>query len=228
MARIVFSAIVDNIRGSIGGTTFQKNAYGYTIKSKPNMVNPNTALQNERKVIMSLVSRSWRDMSQSDRDAYETYASTFPQYSKHNANSQLSGYAVFLKYNFLRVLAGESVKTSIMQSLPDTDTLSYGLVNDAGVLKLTVSSANDDEAWNCLFFMSRPFGSAQNFIGTRTRYIADFTNNSQTHNVQSLYAGVFGVTPAIGSSVAMAVTLIGEDSPYVLAQDKQIYTVAAP
>lgn len=228
MARIKFSALIEDIRGSIGGTTFQRNAYGYTVKAKPNMVNPNTALQEQRKVIMSQVTRSWRDMTQSQRDAYDTYASTFPQYAKHNPNSQLSGYAVFLKYNFLRVLAGESIRTTIMQSLPTTDTLSYALTNDGGVLKLTITSDNDDEVWNCLFFMSRPFGVAQNFIGTRTRYIADYTNNSQTHSVQSAYAAMFGVTPAIGASVAIAVTLIGEDSPYVLAQDRQILVVAAP
>ena len=97
MARIIYSGLIESIRGSIAGTTFQANAYGYTIKKKPNIINPNTASQNLRKSYLAKAVRQWRSFIQATRDSWDTFASTYPQYSQHNPSAQLSGYAVFTK-----------------------------------------------------------------------------------------------------------------------------------
>ena len=228
MARIVYTAIVDSIRGSIGGTTFQSNKHGYTVKQKPNMKNPKTSLQATRQAALSKVARAWRDLTSVQRTAYVTFASSFPQYAKHNPTSQLTGYEVFVRYNCLQLLRTNVILAAISQSVPATDTLTYSLTNDSGDIDLAISSTTDDGDWYILFFISRVFGSANNYIGTAPRYIRAGINDTYSFEVQDDYLALFGVTPAIGDVVAMDALLMSGDSPYVLARDSQLYTIAAP
>ncbi len=226
MARIQYSGLIDNIRGSIGGTTFQNNKYGYTVKRKPNMVNPNTSLQQRSKNILSEVSRAWRDLSSAERTAYNTFASTYPQYSKYNPTSVLSGYAVFLKYNTLRVLRSNPVLESFSGAPPATDTLSYIIDSTSGTLRIYIDSTTNDEEWDILFFVSRQFSVGQNFVGTRTRYFEHDVNFDGNTDVTALWEAMYGDIPTSGDRVAMDALLIAGDVPYVLARDSQVYTVA--
>ena len=225
MARIVYSALVESIRGSIAGTTFQKNKYGYSVKKKPNMVHPNTPRQQERKSIVSVVTRAWRDLTQSQRDLYDTFASSFPQYAKHNPSSQLDGYSVFVKYNchYYKIIG--SVRATITQAVPTTDVITYTVTNDSGVLKINMVSTEEDEAWECLFFMSRSLGATRKFVGSSPKYIGNLANSTQSLTITSLYTSIYGAVPAVGALVALDVVLISGDSPFVLARDSQIYTV---
>lgn len=102
MARIKYGALVTEIAGSIGGTTFQRNAYGFTIKNKPNVVIPNTNIQQVRKLGMRTVTTSWGELTQSERDAWDTYAELFPIPARLNTSSDLNGFNYFLKYHLLR------------------------------------------------------------------------------------------------------------------------------
>ena len=225
MARIIYTAVVESIRGSIAGTTFQKNKHGYTIKKKPNMVHPNTALQSSRKSILSQASRAWRDLTQNQRDLYDTFASSFPQYAKHNPASQLGGFSDFVRYNCLNLLIGEVIDTDINQSVPDTDSLTYTVRNDSGVLSIGIVSTTGDEDWEILFFLSRSRGASQKFIGTSPKYVKHLSNATQSLTITDEYSAIFGAVPAVGEFVAMDALLIADNSPYVLARDSQIYTV---
>lgn len=225
MARIVYGALVDSIRGSIGGTTFQSNKHGFTIKRKPNMKNPKTALQVKRQSFMSQASRAWRDLTQSQRDLYDTYASSFPQFAKHNPTSQLSGYSIFVKFNCLNLLIGEVVDTDISQSVPATDDLTYTVTNTAGVLTIDITSTTGDEEWQILFFMSRPRSVTQKFIGTSPKFIKHLSNATQSLTITSEYTAIYGDVPDTGDTVAMDALLISDNSPFVLARDSQSYVV---
>ena len=227
MARIIYSGLVESIKGSIAGTTFQANKYGFTVKKKPKITKPATALQNQRKIIMSKVTRTWRDLTQAQRDAYDTYAETYPQYSKHNPSAQLSGYAVYVKYNCIRLLSTPQVKTSSSYTPPATDTLSYVVRNESGVLKVYVTSDTDDEEWILNLFMSRPFAVTQNFIGSKTKYISAASNTDGSVTITDEYTALYGTVPSVGDYIALDVLAIGDNAPTVLARDSQIYEVLA-
>src|SRR5690606_31037464 len=104
MARIKYTALVESIRGSIQGTTFQRNAYGYTVKGKPNMVNPNTNLQSASKRNMSGIAQAWSSLSDSDRNAWDTWAATNPVPSRLNPDANLTGFAQFTRWHNIRWL----------------------------------------------------------------------------------------------------------------------------
>lgn len=225
MARIIYTALVESIRGSIAGTTFQRNKHGYTVKKKPNMINPNTALQNARKVLFSSVVRAWRDLTSTQRANYETYASTYPQYAKNNPSSQLSGFSVFTRYNCLRRLTDYSILSSWPGTVPTTDTITVTVTNDSGVLQINISDSDESENWLVLFFISRPFKPTQNFIGTSPKFIGYLSNANQSLDISTDYADLFGSIPDVDDLVALDIQFISDVSPYVLSRDSDVYTV---
>lgn len=225
MARIKYSGLIESINGSIGGTTFQDNKYGFTVKSKPNMVKPNTSRQSDRQLIFSKVIRSWRDLSVAQRDAYNNYASIFPQFSRHNPTSQLSGFNVYGKYNSLRVLADISILKDAGVDKPVTDTLTFRIFRDGPDLFIDTFATIGDQSWSLLFFVSRRFPPSRNFIGTAPLFIAKGESANQFIVITGAYLNVFGSLPAIGETVAMSVSTIAADNPFVLARDSQLYIV---
>jgi len=129
MARIVYSALIDNIRGSVGGTTFQKNAYGYTVKHKPNMIKPWTSDQLARQIAFSRAVKAWKQASTQTRNNWDSWAVTNPQYSKHNPNAVLSGFACFVKWHTQNFLDGAGyVDTNPSLTIPDAPTISLKFI----------------------------------------------------------------------------------------------------
>lgn len=229
MARIKYSGLIDSINGSVGGTTFQNNAYGFTIKRKPNMIRPLSADQNERKLIFSRVARAWRELSDAQRASYNTYASASPQYAKNNPSSQLTGYAVFMKYNSLRVLTGQSILNTAPVGVPASVEMVYTIIRDGSSLYIEFNRSSGAEDWNLLCFVSRRFGDSQNFIGTSPFYFGFRTSQSYiTLPITNDYPAKFGYLPDVGDRLALSVVAIGILEPYVLARDANVLTVEAP
>jgi len=225
MARIIYSGLIDNIRGSIAGTTFQNNKYGYTVKTKPNMTKPGTSYQSRSKAILSYVTRSWRELSQSQRDAYDTFAATYPQYAKHNPSAELSGYAIFIKYNVLRLLRNTTILSSITGTPPTPDTLTYIVDLLDPLLRIAIDSTTDSGTWDILFFISRPFTASQNFIGTAPKYVTYDVNADSITDITGDYLARYGLVPAVNDIVALDTVLIAQDCPYTLARTQDLYTV---
>jgi len=228
MARIIYGAIVESIRGSIGGTTFQSNAHGYSVKSKPNIIHPRTPLQNKQKQLLARATQAWGELSDAQRADWVTWASTNPQYAKHNASSELSGYSVFCRTAVYLLMSSLSLITNPSYSLAPADTIVFTLTNDSGDLDLSVTSVTDDDKWQLILFFSRPFKSSQNFIGTSPVFVTTYLNRTDTVDITSLYSAKFGVVPAIGDRVAMSVQWFDSKNGSIKARQEEILTILAP
>lgn len=228
MARIIYSGLVTSIRGSIGGTTFQNNAYGFTIKNKANMIRPNSIDQEVRKIIFSSAVKNWSSMSQTFRDNWNTFASTFPQFSKHNVSSVLSGFAVFVKWHTAFYLGFGDY--SFIDGIPSVapvamDSASITIVNAASVLTLNSTWAIGDESWNVNIFISRGFSAAQNFVGTSPKFIKKVTSIDAATVITTQYIAKYGSLPTVGSILNVALQLYDENGGKVLATSVQRITV---
>ncbi len=146
MARVKYSAFVDSIDGSVGGTTFQKNRYGFTMRRKPNPSKPNSSSQNLRKSAMALVQNAWIALSDANRAAWNTYASTFPRAPKHNPSANFNGFNYFTFYNLVRSRHSTGITTdpSGVQRTFSFDSTS--ITSELGVLTwrpdVTISGGN--------------------------------------------------------------------------------------
>lgn len=230
MARIIYSGLVTSIRGSIGGTTFQNNAYGFTIKNKANMVKPNTVSQNNAKLVFSLAVKAWGGMTIAQRSNWDSWASSNPQFAKNNPSSQLSGFAVFVK-EFANVLIHDGFSSTPAGTPSSTilplDTVIHVLHNSAGVLTLNETWNLNDGSWYSNIYMSRPFNPSQNFAGTSPRFIVASNNTTGAEIVTSAYTNTFGSLPPVGSIVFIDVQLVNPANGQVPAKSSQRITVVS-
>lgn len=218
MARIVYSGLVNSIRGSIGGTTFQKNAYGYTIKNKPNMIKPNTFDQQVIKQYFLQCIQDWTTLSFATQSDWNTYAATYPVYSKHNPSSQLSGYNLFVKWNALRLISGNPIV-----EMPSGDRYvfpaiavavkTHGEPADAMELLFGVDSAN--QSIMAIVYLSRPVKDSKNFVGSIPKLIHSFGLTNTPVYLQTIYYPIFGTLPVAGEFILCRITFFDIDAAQI-------------
>ncbi len=221
MARIKYSGLVTDIRGSVGGTTFQSNAYGATIKNKPAMIIPNTQLQQRSKTLISRISTTWRTLSAAQREEIESWSSAYPQYSKHNPEIALTGFPVFVRYYCVRRLsnpAGAITPISPPSAPPVIDSYTCHGSVIAGTFKITTTWAIGDGTWLNAYWLSPPLGATNNFPFSLMRFqgMSASENDDITTNIS--YTAKFGRIPQVGEYVYVMYRLVDENS----------YTVTAP
>lgn len=108
MARVLYSAEINELKGSVGGTVFQRNKAGTISKLKPSIVyNPSARQIISRASFNSLVS-SWQQLSNANKLLWNTFASTYTKYDYFNVEKNLSGFNWFISINANRLLLVQS------------------------------------------------------------------------------------------------------------------------
>lgn len=226
MARIIYSALVESIQGSIKGTTFQRNAYGYTIKGKPNMVNPNTARQNARKRTFSNAAQSWRSLTPTQRSQWDAYANAFPIPSRKNPSSFLSGLNAFVRWHGVMFQANDTVlgNPSGAQGTAYVNQIYSEYVGVRLYVETEIVETNGP--WLAFYYMTRPLQPTQSFVKSWARYIK-MANDSDyaSVDVTDEYVRVFGALPPIGSLVGIQVVLLNTTNGQVMFGTNEIVTI---
>jgi hypothetical protein len=105
--------------GSIGGSTYSRNRYGAYVRSRVVPVNPQSALQAAvRSTFSELVAR-WSLLTPAQRTAWSEYAAATPRTDALGQPITLTGRAVFIGNNALRIQSG----LAVVQDGPTTFTL---------------------------------------------------------------------------------------------------------
>jgi hypothetical protein len=228
MARIVYGAIASEIRGSIGGHTFQKNAYGYTIKNKANMIKPASSAQNVIKSLLSVFASSWATLTDANRSSWNSWAASYPQYAKHNATSVLSGYAVFVRVHLYFGLqyGGPTfiLASPTFISYPITSCSLYLLLT-GGVFTMFSPWVSGHTNLKVIFFLSQPVKSSVVFHGTKTRYFIPSSTVVYSNNLTTVYPLVFGTLPSVGDYVVCDIVLYGSNNGQVFKRVRQVVQV---
>jgi hypothetical protein len=226
MARIIYSALVESIRGSIQGTTFQRNAYGFTVKGKPNMVNPNTTRQNARKRTFSGASQAWRTLTDGERAAWDAYANAFPIPSRKNPDAYLSGLAAFTRWHGVRWQENSVVLADPAGAQGTAVLDQVELILSGG--DLFVSAPNDitEGPWRVFIYLSRPLQPTQAFIKSWQRYIIAFDSESASDvDITTPYQTIFGTLPIVGDLVGVQVVFLNTTNGQILFGSPTVVTV---
>lgn len=99
MAKILTTAIVADIRNKLNGSVFSKNRYGSYVRTKVTPVNPQTSAQQNVRNRLSTNSQAWRDLTESQRQAWIDAGVNFPFTDIFGNSKILSGNALYVKLN---------------------------------------------------------------------------------------------------------------------------------
>jgi hypothetical protein len=126
MATIQYTGVVNQIKGSIQGTTFQKCGQSLSIRSNPyHKKTPSINATNSRNEFIQLAN-TWRAMSPTQQLTFKTFANSYPTVDSWGNPIVLNPWQLFLYINRLLQLDTGVIITSCNPYVaPAISTLSY-------------------------------------------------------------------------------------------------------
>lgn len=194
MARIVYSGLVTEIKGSVGGTTFQSNRSGYIVRNKQYKGPVRSVGNVEAGRAFAIASRRWSLLSSAQQSAYNTMASSYQYTDLWGKTKTLTGFQWFMAStnNQFRVdgiglpLAPAGDPTIIPPVLGLTATSTF-----CNVDVLDISSTNAD----LIFIYATPVIRSYTYVNRLTYRFLKFVNFNTTGNIpcQVEWSNVYGV-----------------------------------
>lgn len=99
MASVKYSGIITELKGSIGGVTFQKCGSSLSVRSNPNHKIPMSSRALSSRSGFAALSNYWRNLSDAQRLSWSTYAPQYPYYDRFGTRIVLSAYQLFMAIN---------------------------------------------------------------------------------------------------------------------------------
>lgn len=112
MSRVTYGAVITDIKGSIGGITFQSNGNAKIARLKQVRAKKNTSKQSSRISEFQQPLQVWNLMDQAEKDAFTTFAAAYDFTSKWGTVKTLTGFQWFMALGNNALLCGNSVNNS--------------------------------------------------------------------------------------------------------------------
>lgn len=201
MARVKFGSLVTEISGSIGGSTFQRNSYGNTLRNKPSPIRSRTTAQLSIRQYMKMAHAGWLDLTAAERQQWNQFVSFSNQKIRHDKNVLMSGHNLYIKYQVMRLVTGLSILDTLQYiSIPEWKYPSQ-IIEEAPNLYLSTLPFSEGAIGNLLiiFKVSTPRPASQQFNPRGLRYCKLVGATWDAFHFDAAYVAVFGALPPIGS-----------------------------
>ena len=154
MARITYT--LGELVGSIGDLTFQRNNAGTIIRLRPKQKKSSTSKQTTAHIKHIQWLYEWQQLTQEERDLWNTYSATWTKVNKFGQTKTLTGQNWFESANYYRADLGESILTAppvhdLPQAPPD-----YDINITADTISLTFNEAHDYVVSPVIVWVSAP------------------------------------------------------------------------
>lgn len=102
MAIVQYTAIVQQLRGKLNGSVFNRSRTAYTLGGKQNPPKGMTIAQGNHRVRFGEIQRLWRTLTPIFKQSWEQTAATYPVRDRFGQLVHISGYNWFIRANILR------------------------------------------------------------------------------------------------------------------------------
>jgi hypothetical protein len=99
MASVIYGNGVADIRGSVNGTTFSRNANGAYIRNKTKPFNPNSQAQQEVRQGFGAISRLWKSLTGAQVATWKDQAPNYPYLNRLGQSGIYTPSQLFQKVN---------------------------------------------------------------------------------------------------------------------------------
>jgi len=215
MARVEFSSVVTSVRGKVGGSVFQRNRSGYSLKNKSNNVNSASIKQIASRMYMSQVHAAWRSMSENERNAWDIFANFKPIKNKNNSNVNLTGYQLFLKYNLIRLQAGYTILTTITYSQITNLAVEVSFLVNSPTVFVAFLTLDFSDDYGCLLMSSAPRSSNYPLKAKSYKVLIPDAISNNTLILSDVFVATFGQFPTNPSWLSYKVTIFDIAQPVI-------------
>ena len=99
MAKVLFTAVVADMRGKLAGTVFTKNRSGAVARTKVTPINRRTTAQQVQRSVFGGLASGWRTLGQAIQDGWNAGAINFPIKNAFGETRYLSGQQLYVRMN---------------------------------------------------------------------------------------------------------------------------------
>lgn len=226
MAKIILGAAVTAIVGSIGGNTFKRTPYGFSLGRKSFGYSRNKILNNPALGFLNQVRNDWNNLSSSERTAWGEKASLYPMPDRFGNLITLSGRMLFIKaWGTLIQTRGAVVSAEDFDTSTDFFELEAGTIDiSLDTVDVEITSASPGQWY---FFQVQKVKSVEQQPSFTRRFVCrrDFVANTFTANLYLQMTAQFGklivgdcyrvyVTPVnVGGYAGVPLTVAFEIAP---------------
>lgn len=194
MAKVLFTAVVADMRGKLNGTVFSRNRGGSYTRTKSSPTNPATIYQQNQRSVLAAYSSAWRGLSQAQRDSWIAGASNFPYTDIFGSVKSLSGQQLYAKLNIMLVNTGNAAITTCPTpvSVPQVSITAAAAAAGAGTMTVTISPTTIPAGYSLQIWATTQLSPGIAFATNKFRLLGKFTVTAGAANIASAYISRFG------------------------------------
>lgn len=195
MALITLGAMVTDITGSIGGTTFQNTKAGLIARNKPMARKSATEAQSLARQFPSRFIPDWTALTLADQLAWNVYATAHPHVNRFGETKLWSGFNCFesTNYNFVRVGTAEVTAPPTFFGAESVDDFTVFL--DSTQIRVDFNAATTPVNSKFVVWGTYIIGSA--YTSNRSRYrqlvVLEYGGGVVNFDVTTQWQDVFGL-----------------------------------
>jgi hypothetical protein len=212
MAKLLFTAVVADMRNKLNGTVFSKNRYGAYARTKVTPVNPQTTSQQNVRNRLSTNSQAWRGLTENQRQGWIDAAPNFPFTDIFGNSKILSGSALYVQLN--NNLAGIAVAAipdaPLPVAIPAIESLSVAADDSANTVIITFTPTPIAADFTIVIEATPNVTPGKTFVKNLFRTVAFASpTTASPYDLSADYNAIFG-NPVAGQKIFVRVRLISE------------------
>lgn len=212
MAVVQYSGLVNGMKGKLNGSVLSGAQSGFIIRSNRNHNKLCSVPWNLQKICLSQLSRSWRELTDTERTEWDNAAPNFPFTDKFGNSYTASGYQVYMSLNGKLKATEQSLLTEppTPETVPDIGTVTAGVIPGPAIVLSWDTAFGADGVMQVFATTTQSRGLA--LRTGRMKKIKTFSDDMATsYNAQADYDTIFGSLIS-GGKVDFAVEVINKNT----------------
>ena len=222
MALIRYSALINDVRGSIGNGTFQRSQGGAMVRNKPVPGYRNSQFTVNVRMYLPQVVFAWRNLSSAEKLQWQYFLTYSPDFMRKSPKTILSAYSLFVKYNCIRLMSGFSIVTTITIAVPNLSPTRPSMALDSGSLVMDIGQPIPGVDLYYQIKATRPSLNRHSKSLNDFRVIKKFDGPNQTFDISDEYIAAWGAIPTSGQWVRYMLTFFHATQPFIYSPIENI------
>jgi hypothetical protein len=220
MARVKYGSIVTSLSGSVGTATFQKSASGAILRSKPIPLHSRTEGQLACRSKMQSLQNAWISLTPAARAKWIYFVAFSGQHITRDDNVLISGYNLFLKYQFARLLCNLPLLTSWTYNPLLVFPKSFNLNTVGPTSYIYFNSILDATKYFFILKLSYPHSAAQRYSSRNSLYMSIPVKSDYLFYITGQYLAGFGILPPVGATLSWSIYWFSIVNPILTGYDQ--------
>lgn len=150
MAVVQYTGIVNQLRGKLNGSVFNKSRNAFTLQKKQQQTKGSKGSQFEIRNVFSSIQRSWKTATATEKADWQLAAENNPSLDRFGNQTILSGYNQYIKANIVRWYAVDIIANEVLPEAAPAVTVSGFVLSSVSFTRNTDGTVTCEFEYNFL------------------------------------------------------------------------------